>query len=102
MHYAFLVSIVVAALLGAAAMSVVHAEEAPATHELQPHPPLIQPSAASALPTAPRAMEISTESADDHEPASRESYYGQGFESRGINVEKLPRGGTVFGHPPAH
>lgn len=97
MHYAFLASIIIASLLGAAAMSVVHAEEAPraqrATHT-QADSGSVDASAAS---VEARPMEISNNPVEEIRRPSRESYYGQGFESRGISIENVPRGDPAYG-----
>lgn len=101
MHYAFLASIIAAALLGAAAMSVVHAAEAPAISQAVPPPPEITNTGAAGPPMKLLPVDVSTESSSDRNRPHRDSYYGQGFESRGINIDNLPRGGPGYGHRPA-
>ncbi len=107
MHYAILASIIAASLLGAAAMSVVHAAEAPAAEQTgtpQPAPTAADRQSAADTQTRP-AMEllpvdVTSESNADSR-SQRNSYYGQGFESRGINVDNLPRSRPGYGRRPA-
>lgn len=98
MHYAFLTSIVIAALLGAAAMSVVHAEEGSDPSPAE-QAQTDTASAEAVIPTLEaRPVEISTSPAEAIERPARESYYGQGFESRGISVEKRPADRRAYGY----
>ena len=97
MHYAFLASIIIASLLGAAAMSVVHAAEAPraqqATHTRTDGGNVDD----TVTSMEARPMEISNKPVEGIDRPSRESYYGQGFESRGISIENVPRGDPAYG-----
>lgn len=97
MHYAVLTSIVVASLLGAAAMSVVQAAEAPQSQETTQTS--LERERTDGVISSGDVTPVSTDLVPVQEirRPERESYYGQGFESRGINTEQLPRGGPVFG-----
>lgn len=98
MHYAFLSSIVIAALLGAAAVSVVHAEEAPESGSTSQISDTERGTEIALPPLEARPVEISIRPAEQLNRPRRESYYGQGFESRGISVENLPPGTRGYGY----
>lgn len=97
MHYAILTSIVVASLLGAAAMSVVQAADAPQTQEIAHTSAETDATETAASGADVRPVSTGIVPVQEIRRPERESYYGQGFESRGIDTEQLPRGGPVFG-----
>ncbi len=106
MHYAILASIIAASLLGAAAMSVVHAADAPAAEQTSTqHQAQTTGDRQTAADTQNRpAMELLpvdvTSESNAASRSQRDSYYGQGFESRGINVDNLPRSQPGYGRRP--
>lgn len=97
MHNAVLTTIVVASLLGAAAMSVVQAAEAPQSQSTDDAGPLSEGSRATIGNVEIAPVNTGFIPVQEIQRPARESYYGQGFESRGIDSEELPRGGPVFG-----
>lgn len=97
MHYAVITSVVIASLLGAAAMSVVQAAEAPQVQTAIQIQSNSEGGSTAVSNPGIQAMEISVSPVRQIDRPARESYYGQGFESRGIDKDNLSRGGSVFG-----